>query len=183
MKTSEKIQQRMRERGIETIAQLHREIQNLYEGEAITRPNLYRIMNNLTKQPRLKNISQIATILHCPISEFYEGKSQESKGVYRYNDLAQLVNLNDDIPIKPKKILLKMGGKTSIIQEKDDLYTWVLVYLGEVVLHLMKQTGEEKIRLSTAQHHCFDGSIPHFYESHARRGGRLVSVTFPMNQR
>jgi len=182
MKINQKIQQRMKEMGIESIAQLHREIQNLYEGVAITRPNLYRIMNNLTKQPRLKLISQIATILECPISDFYEGKPQESRNVYHYNDLAQLVNLNYDLPIKPQKILLKMGGKTNIIQEKDNLYTWVLVYLGEVVLHLMKQTKEEKIRLSTTQHYCFDGTIPHFYESHARSGGRLVCVTFPMNQ-
>ncbi len=179
MKLSEKIQRKMKERGIGSIAQLHRAILELYENEAITRPNLYRIINGHTRHPRLKNISQIATILDCPISEFYEARSKFEPAVYPYNSLAKLVRLNDDLTIKPKKILLKMDGKTTVEQEKEGVLQWIYVYKGEIVLHLLKQTGPEKINLSNAQHHVFDPSIPHYFETRAKTGGRFIIVNEP----
>lgn len=179
MKTGEKIKLKMKEKGVKSNAALYHEIKDLFGPEAITASTLYRIINNQSKHPRLKHVSQIATVLNCVTSEFYQEKSKEIKGVYKYNDLAKMVNLSDDLSIQPRQILLKMGGKTHKEQEKVNVLRWVYVYNGEMILHLLKNTGEEKIDLKTSQHYNFDASIPHYYECRARTGCLFIRVNCP----
>jgi len=180
MKTGDKIKLKMKERGFKTNADFYRAMKIAFEDEVITAPTLYRIINNRTKQPRLKHVSQIATVLKCVTSEFYQEKSKEIRGVYKYNELAKMVNLNDELSTQPKQILLKLGGKTLVEQEKASISRWIFVYKGEMILHLLKNTGEEKIALSSSQHCAFDASIPHYYEGTAQTGGcRILRIDNP----
>ncbi|MBI3601480.1 MAG: cupin domain-containing protein [Candidatus Omnitrophica bacterium] len=181
MKIYKKINLMLKEKGW-TITQLHKEIVNLFEENAITYLTLLRTLSGQT-QLRETTLHQIAAALGQTPKDIREGTDQEEKVTrFNYNKKAWLEFEVNNLPFLPAKLTLLAGAKTAPEQdpaEKNDFLKWIYGLSGELACIVTTENGQERHIVRKGESFSFHSTHWHYFENPTGRKAECLLVQNP----
>ena len=181
MKINEKIEQILKEKRWK-LKNLHREIVDLFEENAVTYLTLLRIIHGKTKL-RESTLFQIASALGKTPTQIRKDTDEEEKFTrYGYNKKAYMEIESHNLNFSTARLIMLPGAKTEIEQdpkEKGNFVKWLYGLQGEITCVVMSESGPERHIIRKNETFYFRSTEPHHFENTANQKSACLIVQHP----
>lgn len=181
MKIYEKIKGILKDREW-SVVNLHDEIVNIFEENAVIYLTLHRTLNGKTKF-RESTLHQVAAALGKTPKELREGtEEQETSTRYDYNQRAYLEIETTNLKFMTAKLTLMGGAKTTTEQdpaERGEFVKWIHELQGEIICVVTTPQGPERHIIKKGESFYFNSTLPHHFENETRKKSECIIVQDP----
>ncbi len=181
MKIYEKIKVVLKEKGWK-LKDLHREITDLFEENAVTYLTLLRTVHGET-QLRESTLFQIASALSQTPTDLRKDTDEEEKYThYGYNKKAYLEIESSNLDFLTARLVLLPGAKTEIEQdptERGNFVKWLYGLQGETTCVVTTEDGLQKHIIGKNESFYFHSTHPHYFENHTDQKSVCLLIQNP----
>ncbi len=181
MKVNEKIKLLLQNNSLK-LTDLHKEIEKIFENNAITYLTLLRTIHGKTKL-RESTLFQIATALGKTPEDIRKDTDEEEKFTqYSYNKKAYLEIESTSLNFLTARLILHPGAKTEPEQdpiEKGDFIKWIYGLQGEATCIVRTQNTEQRYIIRKNESFYFKSTDPHYFENQTTQKAVCLLIQNP----